>query len=88
MTLKPETIRAALTTLESVGRVSAMEFANSYWPGKYTDGRPAARAGTQFLFRLRKLGLVAVYQRRQGFKDIHMVYEVSPGGLQFLSENR
>lgn len=88
MTLKPETIRAALTILESVGRVSAMDFANAYWSGKYTDGRSASRAGTQFLFRLRKLGLVAVYQRRQGFRDIHMVYEVSPDGVQFLSENR
>lgn len=84
MRLKPETIRDALSVLDSAGRVSAHEFSKSYWPGRFTDGRPATRAATQFLFRLRKMGLVTVFQRRQGWKELYMVYEVSPLGYQFL----
>ena len=82
--LKDSTIFVSLTLMSELGRVKAFEFANVYWPGKYSNNNKASFAGRNFLFKLRKYGYLIAFTRNE-FTKQYFVFEVSPLGFEFLN---
>lgn len=87
--LKETTIFNALSVLNSLERVKALDFALSYWPSKYKpgiDGVAASLAGRNILFKLKKYGYVTAFTRRDTDHPLGVfVFEVSEIGYQFLA---
>lgn len=92
--LKDSTIFSALSILSSLGRIKSVDFAYSYWPGKYeigVDGVAASLAGRNLLFKLKKYGYVTAFKRTGGDSNFSGVYvfEVSSSGFEFMGlQNR